>query len=410
MKLTKPLLFLFFISLLFLLYALINKPHFGKSYGYVNLRGKVAYISFHRVYLIDTKNRFWRLYTYRFKQSIFVGDVLTVSGYAKGFKIYPENIEVNRNWFQNLRVKVHSFLKRKFLKAAKTKANKKLGSALLFGENWFSKSERRKLGHIGVYHLVVISGMHYALFLTFFFLFPLRFKLRYFFTLGFFTFFTLFVLFPKAPAYRAFTSVCIFLLAKILERPYNSLKALLLAFSVSLLLYPYWVSNVGFWLSYIASLALILYYGNKQPVENQFFHNFVGKFLGLEATLVVTTAIAPILVSSFHYFTLGSFLYSFPLTVLVQLYIFIATFNLLTLFFIQPALDIQEKLAELFELCLHKFPENVYFKTPQLPLELTIFLTLAVLVILYLPIRRKLILILATFLLEIFLLKTFSVA
>jgi ComEC/Rec2-related protein len=215
------------------------------------------------------------------------------------------------------------------------------------------------------------------------------------------------MLFPKAPAYRAFFSVSLFLLARIFEKPYSSIKAILLAFSISLLLFPHWVSNVGFWLSYVASLSLILYYGNKQPVENQFLQNFLGKFLGLEATLVVTLSITPILVHSFHYFSLGGFLYAFPLTLLVQLYILSATFNLFTLFSFQPTLDIQEKLVNLFMFLFHKFPEKVYFKASIPSLELAILLTLFGLLTLALPIKRKLMIALSLFLFEIFLFKIF---
>jgi ComEC/Rec2-related protein len=191
------------------------------------------------------------------------------------------------------------------------------------------------------------------------------------------------VLFPKAPAYRAFVSVALFLTASLLERRYDALKALVLAYTVSLLFFPHWFFNFGFWLSYLASLSLVLYYGGRRTPEESFFSSFLGKFLGLEATLVVLATISPVLVYSLKYLSLGSFLYGFLFTALAELFLLVGTFNLLTLWVFEPTVKLQEWVSNLFGFALQKLPTEglcLYFNQPPLWLTvLTVLLPLAVL-------------------------------
>jgi len=340
-------------ALFFSFYALREKPSFKPLRGYHCLRGEVISKNFNRVWFISDNHPYY-FYT---KRKLFPSDGIEVCGTFRGIRLSKvDRLKVDRNLLQRLRVEIHETLKWRALKSARTKVEKKLISALLFGENWFSRGERKKLSHLGIYHLIVISGMHYALLFTFFLIFPVRWKFRYWVALLFFTFFTFLLLFPKAPAYRAFFSFALFLLAKLLEQNYSSLKALLLAYSPSLWLFPHWFTNIGFWLSYLASGSLILYYGSKKVPEESFFKNFFGKFLGLEATLVVSTAIFPLLVVYLHFFSLGSFLYAFPFTLVVEAFLITEILNMFTFWSFPPLLELQHKLADLFGFLFYNLP------------------------------------------------------
>ncbi len=348
---------LFAFTLLATLWAIFNKPQWGKTFGYKTLEGVVINRTYNKVYLLTEKGEIYRFYT---KGGIFPQDWVKLEGTVRGSFVKPRKVEVKRGFLQRFRVKVHQTLKGRFLKTAETPFEKKLGSALLFGENWFSRKEKRKLSLIGIYHLVVISGMHYALLFSFFLIFPVRFKLRYYLALGFLSFFTFLVLFPKAPSYRAFISFALFLVAKIWEHPYSPLKALLLGYSVSLLLFPHWLYSVGFWLSYLASLGLILYYRSNRTPEENFLRNFFGNLFGLEATLVVLAVISPLIAYYFHFFSFGSFLYGWVFTVLTEFFLLVGLLNAVTLWSFPPFVEAQHILANAFEVLFEKVPEKVY--------------------------------------------------
>jgi len=389
------------ILLFTVLNALQHRPHWGKTYGYTHFKGEIISSNYRKFYLLTGDGNIFSLYPPKGSKPT-VGDRVEVYGYAKGNLIKVKRLKIYKSLLRDLRVKIHRLLKERFLKSAKTPFEKKLGSALLFGENWFSKKERSKFSHLGIYHLIVISGMHYALFFLFFLLFPVRWKLRYILAFAFFAFFTYLVLFPKASAYRAFISFALFLLAKILERQYHSLKALIVAAIIGLSLFPHWLFNIGFLLSYLASLSLILYYGGNRTPEENFFKNALGKFLGLEATLVVSSAINPILAYKFHFISFGGFLYTALFTALTIPFLFLGLLNTVTLWSFTPLVELQHLISKLFEFTFNLVPDHVYLTVSNIPLWAVYAEVLIALAVLLLPIRRKIILVLLVFLIELF--------
>lgn len=392
--------FILFLTLFIALSnALLHPTKRGKIFGNVHLKGEVINTSYGRAYIKTNRGLVFKLYPPK-GEKLFISDAVEVWGKAYGFRIKAEKLKIHRSILQRLRIKIHNFLKTRFLKTAETNFEKKLGSALLFGENWFSRKEKLKMSHLGIYHIIVISGLHYALIFTFFLIFPVRWKLRYWFALAFFTFFTLIILFPKAPAYRAFISFLLFLTAKILERRYSSLKALIWAATLWILLYPHWVFNIGFWLSYLASLALILYYGGGRTPEENFFRNFFGKFLGLEATLVVSVAISPLLAYTFHYLSFGGFLFAWILTPLAVTFILVSLLNGLFLWSFTPLLEIQHLTANLFDKVFYILPEKVFFHTAPIPKWELYSFTILALIALALPIPKKWLVLISLLLLE----------
>jgi len=373
---------------LFVSFYLLSKgsPRWASAGGKVSVEGVVISVKPGSVLLLQNERILWRL---KGVWGVYPGDGLLVEGKAYGALLYAEEFVVKRSKLQSLRVEVHTFLKDRFKASVRDGFELKLGSALIFGENWFSKGELERVAEMGIYHLLVISGMHYALFMTFFLLFPLRWKLRYFAALVFFTFFTFLVLFPKAPAYRAFVSVALLLAAKILERRYDALRALLFAYSAWLLLNPHWFYNYGFWLSYLASAALILYYGGRKTPEEGYLKNFFSRLLGLEASLVVMATISPVLAYKLQYLPLDTFVYGFIFTLAVQVFILAATANFLTLWSFDPLWRLQNWAADLFEFLFEKLsPVGVLCFAEPPRFQAFLFPAVA-LALLLLPLERK---------------------
>jgi len=385
----RPFLVIVFLTLILIGFGFINAPQKGNLYGVSTLKGKVINVSFKRAVILDTSNHLWKVYIKRIK--VFPGDFITVRGKVKGWKIYPFKVHIERGFLQKFRVKIHQLLKERFLESSRSRIDKKLGLALLFGENWFSYKERKKLGHLGIYHLIVISGFHYALFLGLLFIIPVIWNIRYSFALLFLSFFTLLILFPKAPAYRAFISISLFVLARLVEARYHPLKALIIAALISVIFYPYWVSNISFWLSYLAAGALILYYGANRSPEESFIKSFFGRTLGLEATLVVLAAITPLLVSFFHYFSYGSFLLTPLFTWIVEIYLLIGTLNLLSFWSISPLVDLQNWVANIFGKIFYGLPDTFYIPFNGIDLTIALPFTGVVFLILFLNLSRKIV-------------------
>jgi len=400
----NPLFFLFVVAgLLTFWNFFLYWPKSSINYFSQKIHAQVISVSYNYAILLDENKRKWRV-IFNKKNPLYPGDIVEFS--RKNLKIYYKRIlldsyKVKRSFLQSLRIKIHNFLKKRFLKA--TKRNKfalKLGSALIFGENWFSKKERNKFARLGIYHLIVISGMHFGIFLMFFYLIPVVKKIRWFLAGAFFIFFSFFLLFPKAPLYRAFISVFLFLIAMIFEKPYHSLKALLVAYIFSLLLHPYWVFNIGFWLSYLASLSLILYFGSTRTPEENFYMNFLSKSLGIEASLVVSTAIAPLLAYTFKYISFGSFLYGLIFTLITQLFLLVAFLNLLTLWSFPFLCNLQINISEVFHYFLKNLGnDNFILKTsPKIPLiEVIVLIALALAITSLSNSRRKKFIYLAAF-------------
>lgn len=162
-----------------------------------------------------------------------------------------------------------------------------------------------KLKKTGTAHVVVASGMNVTLiagFLLSFFLIFL--KRRY--ALMFSTFGIWFYAFLSgfdAPIIRASIMGTLAFVALILGRMNLALRALLISFSAMLIFNPYYLFDVGFILSFAATLSLILF-GKK--VDS--FLKFIPKFLreGFSTSLAAQILVAPILYFTFGYFSIYS--------------------------------------------------------------------------------------------------------
>ena len=399
-RIGKGFLILLAFAIIATFFASLHKVERANLHGYVKVEGEVIATSFGRVYLLSEEGKLFKLYL---RKKVYPSDILSVKGFASGYYLYPEVVEIKRSFLQKVRIKIHNLLKERFLKTSRSRFEKKLGSALLFGENWFSYKERKRLSHLGIYHVMVISGLHYALLFTFFLIFPVRWKLRYYLALGFLSFFTFLVLFPKAPAYRAFFSFALFLLAKILEERYVSLKAWLFAYGLSLLLFPYWFYNVGFWLSYLASLALILYYGGNRTPEQNFLKNVVNGWLGVEASVVVLSVINPIIVKYFGFISFGGILYTALFTLLTEIFLIVGLLNMFTYWHFPPFLELQHLVAKLYGELFYSLPEKVYIKAGNLPEVFVYLFPLLSLGVLALPLRGRFLVLLLLLLVQVFL-------
>lgn len=202
---------------------------------------------------------------------------------------------------------------------------------------------------VGLQHILAISGFHFGILVLIFSMLLKKFTHYlalpyilltivnlYFFYIG-----------PSPSILRSYVSLQIALLAQILNKRSFGLNALGVSLIVELFIDPYNLTNVGFQLSFLSVLALLLFYPHmskmlsfillKRSKEDlkfldplskiaSFFINFLREALSI--TLAVNLALLPVLFFLFHKFPLFSLLYNlfFPPLIFVSIILLVPSF------------------------------------------------------------------------------------
>jgi len=139
-----------------------------------------------------------------------------------------------------------------------------LYSAMLLGnKSGLSQTDKDNLARAGLSHIVAISGMHIAVIaLILFFLFLSAGMWRQHASIAVLLVLAFYIIMIGAPAsaIRAGIMASVLIAAQFLGRPNSSVRALLLAAAVMVLLNPYIVRyDIGFQLSFLAVLGILLF-------------------------------------------------------------------------------------------------------------------------------------------------------
>ncbi len=203
-------------------------------------------------------------------------------------------------------------LRERILERAKEKVEdpevRGLVLSYLFGQaqDHLSFEVQRAFGSTGLVHLLVVSGSHLA---TLFFL--LRWLAPYphglFFALAGVSFYTFFVVPKDPPVLRAFLMLSLAVLTKLFEGLPNLLSILLFSGSLILLAYPEYVYSYSFWLSFCATLYIIL--SLREAPEFSDNHYVKAFLLSFWVSLFAFLGTAP-LILSFSYSTPNSVLFT----------------------------------------------------------------------------------------------------
>ena len=183
--------------------------------------------------------------------------------------------------------------------------NDAIMKAMLFGNKKEMDEETRELYQKnGIAHILAISGLHISLLgmSVYKVLLHLPFpKWCRLFISGSFLVLYCFMVGMSASAFRALVMFSFFLLSKLLKRSYDMITAMAFSALVWLLLYPGYLFDCGFQLSYaaIAGIGIVLpvLTGIADSVKIKWFRKFITLFL---PSLSVNLMTAPILIYHYH--------------------------------------------------------------------------------------------------------------
>lgn len=302
----------FFIILSFILLAFISTGYYY-SFGKNRTDIYTARIDkeYKDYYMVTSKGKEFYLYS---NEKLEVNEKITFSGKFK------KEVDINRGYVGHLFVKKMIKTEKDLLYKIRslsrqyyTYMEKKIGkdksaiaTALIFGDkSYLEKAVKKDLKNTGVLHLICISGFHIVFIYTI---------LRRFLSKSIvipITFLYVLITGLTASGMRAYIMLVVLELSLIVKRNYSSLNGLALSAVLLLLFNPSYINDVGFYLSYFATLGILIF-SKKFHRLVYFLPDFLGKSISL--SLAAQIFIYPVMIIAFGEFSLNFILGSLILT------------------------------------------------------------------------------------------------
>lgn len=165
-------------------------------------------------------------------------------------------------------------------------------TSVSFGyKNELDEDHRTLMGSLGISHAISVSGLHLVLIYSL-----LKKILGVKISLGITLIYVLFSG-ALAPAIRAYIMIVIMNIGKVVKRNYNPLAAISLSGIILLLMKPYYIYNLGFILSFLATLGIILF--NKRINKSMYkLPNFIRGTIAISISAQVLTL--PVIILYFN--------------------------------------------------------------------------------------------------------------
>ena len=212
----------------------------------------------------------------------------------------------------NFRKRLYRCIKNTFYKSLKLE-HACIAEALILGNrNNIHEQLSEDFKRCGLYHLFAISGLHISFFMSFIYLLIRKIKPAFaiFWTVVILLTIYNFLIGEKASTLRASIMFIFIFLASSWNREYNSRFILYFSYIIMILSNPYFIYDLGFWMSYSSMAALIFIYPAVKKMVGKVFpllkrkRNFLIK-IGL-MTLSIQAVLFPILAYFFDEFSLIS--------------------------------------------------------------------------------------------------------
>lgn len=262
-------------------------------------------------------------------EKIILGDIENIKNLKWGtqYKLNVQEVRENKNIFKEFFI----------MKIKKISENYTIGlenflRATILGEGHLIDNELKELfRYTGTAHLLVISGLHIGVIISGIVLLLLKLKIskriRYFLTFLILSIYVLSI--GKSPSVlRSYIMGGIYLLGNVIYEKVNTKKSFLIAFIISLLIYPTWIYSISFWMSYVAVFSIIFIY-QKLPKFNIRKNIYLNKILNsILLTIVVQISMTPIFYIFFKNIPLLSFFTNILLIPIASIFIIIGFITL----------------------------------------------------------------------------------
>ncbi|MBC2855921.1 MAG: ComEC/Rec2 family competence protein [Cetobacterium sp.] len=205
--------------------------------------------------------------------------------------------------------------------------------AILLGEgNRLEWDVIKNFRYTGTAHLLVISGLHISVIISLIIYLlkfsPLSKEIQYVLTLIFLTGYIISIGFYPSVT-RAYIMGVIFILGNIIYEKVDPRKSLALAFSTSLLIFPYWLTSVSFILSYWAVGTILFIYPyipKPKKIKNKWFLKF---YNNISLIITIQLSMTPIFIYYFNSLPLLAFLANLVIIPIGTIFIILAFVSLL---------------------------------------------------------------------------------
>ncbi len=286
--------------------------------------------------------------------------------FYSAYPIYVKKVGKKPETFQE---KIRSFI----LKNSKKYLNKygfMFFSSLILGKREFlDKDYKEKIKSLGIMHLFAISGLHIGI-ITFLILYFVE-KLPFFPKTRLFIFSFLLVLYgfivgAQSSVVRSIIMFILLFSKKMLGKVQDSFNLLFISFIISLVFYPFYIFSIGFYFSYLATFAILIFisFVKEENKEEQKLFNKISNYIS----------------DSFRIST-----FTILYTSIVSLYFF-NTLNILTIittFILSPLIFIIVSLSFIFLIFLFIPFSSFFLKIVAFFINISSFLTLKLSEILY---------------------------
>ncbi len=279
-------------------------------------------------------------------------------GEGTGYILTPRYIKrlQNHNILFRFRKKLHDLV----VENINGTESRSLVLALLLGDrSQLSTYIKDSFRRTGTFHLLALSGLHVGfifsliLLLLVFFRLPMRVSLGIS-ILGLILY--LLVIGARPSLVRGTIFIISFVIAFLLERPVIVLNSLGFAGLLSLYLYPYWLYNLGFQLSYLATLGILILVPLVPMTRNQAFNKVLILFA---VSVFAQLFVSPLLVNKIGGVSLGAPILNVPLVALTWLLLaegFMATLvHPISVWISKPFWALTEFIAKLILLITRTF-------------------------------------------------------
>lgn len=305
----------------------------------------------------------------------------------KGYNVLGK---VHLSKLEKLKIHINNYVD-EFLFSTLDEKNAGIIKAILLGdESLLEEDYIEKYRELGIAHILAISGLHIGIitgFLLFFFkLFNVDYRVSVVITLVFLFVYGYVVGYPPS-ILRASIILTFLMLSRIIYRRPDYMNIIAFVALILLMYQPLWIFDIGFQLSFVCTIAIVIL---TPIINNRIFSDIrFGKYIS--PILAVQIGIAPILIYSFNYITITSFIANLvliPILSYLLIYVFFTLglsipFSQISKLLIKPINSILEVFSLIVE-WIHQYL-NIIIYLPSI----SILNILIYYLIIYIIIDRK---------------------